>query len=42
LVAKGYDILGMTPGTNIQRSLHEKTCPQSGATPESACPVQLD
>jgi hypothetical protein len=42
LVAKGYDILGMTPGTNIQRSLHEKTSPQSGATPESASPVQLD
>lgn len=39
LVAKGYDILGMTPGMNLERSLHEKTCPQSGSTPESSSPV---
>ena len=42
LVAKGHDILGMVPGMNCERSLHEKTCPQSGAAPESAAPVQLD
>jgi len=39
LVARGHDILGIPPGTNLERSLHEKTCPQSGATPESTCPV---
>ena len=27
LVAKGHDILGMVPGMNRERSLHEKTCP---------------
>jgi len=42
LVAKGHDILGMVPGMNPERSLHEKTCPQSGTTPESAPSVQLD
>ena len=42
LVSKGHDILGMVPGMNLERSLHEKTCPQSGATPESPAPVQLD
>jgi hypothetical protein len=42
LVAKGHDILGMVPGMNPERSVHEKTCPQSGATPESTRPVQLD
>jgi len=42
LVARGYDILGMGPGSNTERSLHEKTCPQSGTTPESTGPVQLD
>ncbi len=41
LVAKGHDILGMVPGMNFER-FHEKTCPQSGATPESSSPVQLD
>ena len=42
LVSKGHDILGMVPGMNLERLLHEKTCPQSGATPESPAPVQLD
>lgn len=42
LLLKGHDILGMVPGMNFQRLLHEKTCPQSGATPESPAPVQLD
>jgi hypothetical protein len=42
LVAKGHDILGRVPGVNSERFLHEKTCPQAGATPESARPVQLD
>jgi hypothetical protein len=36
LVARGYDILGVVPGMKPERSLHEKTCPQSGTTPESA------
>ena len=39
LVTRGHDILGMVPGMNLERSLHEKTCPQSGSTPESACAV---
>ena len=34
LVNKGYDILGMAPGVNIERS-HEKTCPQSRASAQS-------
>ena len=42
LLIKGYDILGMVPGMNFERLLHEKTCPQSGATPESPVAVQLD
>jgi hypothetical protein len=42
LVAKGHDILGMVPGMNFERSAHEKTCPQSAATPQSPTPVQLD
>jgi hypothetical protein len=42
LVAKGHDILGMVPGMNLERLIHEKTCPQSGATPESSPSVQLD
>jgi hypothetical protein len=42
LVIKGHDILGMVPGMNVKLSLHEKTCPQSGATPENPAPVQLD
>jgi hypothetical protein len=42
LVIKGHDILGMVPGVNLERLLHEKTCPQSGATAESPVPVQLD
>ena len=41
LVAKGHDILGMVPGINCER-FREKTCPQSGATPESSPTVQLD
>src|SRR5208337_2686107 len=39
LLIKGHDILGMVPGMNFVRLLHEKACPQSGATPES--PVQV-
>jgi hypothetical protein len=42
LVMKGHDILGMVPGMNSENSSHEKTCPQSGTTPESPAPVQLD
>jgi len=42
LVIKGHDILGMVPGMNLERLLHEKACPQSGAAPESPVPVQLD
>ena len=42
LLIKGHDILGMVPGVNLERSLHEKTSPQSGATPESPAAVQLD
>ena len=41
LVIKGHDILGRVPGMNLERLLHEKTCPQSGAAPESPVPVQL-
>ena len=39
LVSKGHDILGMVPGMNLESVLHEKTCPQSGATPENPAPV---
>src|SRR5258708_13301959 len=42
LLVKGHDILGTVPGMNFQRLFHEKTCPQSGATPESPSTVQLD
>jgi hypothetical protein len=42
LIIQGNDILGMVPGMNLEKLLHEKTCPQSGATPESPAPVQLD
>jgi hypothetical protein len=42
LLLKGHDILGMVPGVNIEKLLHEKTCPQSGATPENPASVQLD
>jgi hypothetical protein len=42
LIIKGHDILGMVPGMNLEKLLHEKTCPQPGATPESPAPVQLD
>jgi hypothetical protein len=42
LLIKGHDILGMVPGMNLEKLLHEKTCPQSGATPESPTSVQLD
>jgi len=42
LLIKGHDILGMVPGMNVERLLHEKTCPQSAATPESPASVQLD
>ena len=42
LLVKGHDILGMVPGMNLESLLHEKTCPQSGATPESPASVQLD
>jgi hypothetical protein len=42
LLIKGHDILGMVPGMKLERLLDEKTCPQSGATPESPASVQLD
>jgi hypothetical protein len=42
LLIKGHDILGMVPGSKLEKTLHGKTCPQSGATPESPAPVQLD
>lgn len=42
LLIKGHDILGMVPGMNLENLLHEKTCPQSRATPESPASVQLD
>ena len=42
LLMKGHDILGMMPGMNFEKLLYEKTCPQSGATPESSTSVQLD
>ncbi len=42
LVTKGHDILGMMPGMNPERSLHEKTCSLSGAAPENSSSVQLD
>lgn len=42
LLLKGHDILGMVPGMKLERLLHEKTCPQPGATPESSPSVQLD
>jgi hypothetical protein len=42
LIIKGHDILGMVPGMNLERLLHEKTRSPSGATPESPAPVQLD
>ncbi len=41
LIIKGHGILGMVPGMNVENLLHEKTCPQSGTTPESSAPVQL-
>ena len=42
LLIKGHNILGMVPGMNLEKLLHEKTCPQPGATPESSAAVQLD
>jgi hypothetical protein len=42
LLTKGYDILGMVPGVNLEEALHEKTYPPSGANPESPASVQLD
>ena len=42
LLIKGHDILGVVPGVNFERLLHEKTSPQSGASPESPPAVQLD
>jgi hypothetical protein len=42
LLIKGHDILGMVPGVNLERLLHEKTSAQSGASPESPPAVQLD
>ena len=42
LLIKGHDILGVVPGMNLEKLLHEKTCPQSGAAPESPATVQLD
>ncbi len=42
LLIKGHDILGMVPGVNLERLWHEKTSPQSGASPQSPLAVQLD
>jgi len=42
LLIKGHDILGMVPGVDLERLLHDKTSPQSGASPESPPAVQLD
>lgn len=42
LVAKGHDILGMMPGMNLEKSLHEKTCSLSATAPQNSRPVQLD
>jgi hypothetical protein len=42
LIAKGYDILGMAPGMNLERLSHEKACSSPGTTPESSSSVQLD
>ena len=42
LLTKGYDILGMVPGVDVNNRLYEKTCPQPGTTPEGPTPVQLD
>ena len=42
LLIKGHDILGMVPGMNLEELVHEKTCPQPGAAPESSAAVQLD
>lgn len=39
LLIKGHDILGMVPGMNLEKLLHEKTCSQSGAAPESSAAV---
>lgn len=39
LVTKGHDILGMMPGMNPERSLHEKACSLSGAAPENSSSV---
>jgi hypothetical protein len=42
LLIKGHDILGVVPGVNHERLLHEKTSPQSGASSESPPAIQLD
>lgn len=42
LLIKGHGILGMVPGLTVEKLLHEQTSPQSGATPESPAPLQLD
>lgn len=42
LLIKGHDILGMVPGMNLEKFVHEKTSPQSRAAPESSAAVQLD
>lgn len=42
LLVKGHDILGMVPGVDVEKPLHEQTCPQSGAAPESSAALQLD
>jgi hypothetical protein len=41
LVAKGCTILGTVPGMNLETT-HEKTCSQSGTTPENSSSLQLD
>jgi hypothetical protein len=39
LITKGYDILGMVPGMDFERSAYEKTCSLPGTAPEGARPV---
>lgn len=39
LLIKGHDILGMVPGMNLEKLLHEKTCPQSGVASKSSAAV---
>ena len=42
LLVKGHDILGMVPSVDVEKPLHEQTCPPSGAAPENPAALQLD